>query len=73
MMGSGGILETQNTSTIKQITQYKIDLESLQDRMAKLLKRYQTQFAVMDSLVGQSKATRDSLKSTFESMTASNN
>jgi len=73
MMGSGGILETQNISTIKQITQYKIDLESLQDRMAKLLKRYQTQFAVMDSLVGQSKATRDSLKSTFESMTASNN
>jgi flagellar hook-associated protein 2 len=47
-------------------------LEGLQVRMQGLLDRYMQQFAVMDSLVGQNKATMKSLEASFASMNQSN-
>ena len=46
----------------------KIKLEALNIRMESLLARYTKQFGIMETMVGQSNAMRDSLKSTFEGM-----
>lgn len=72
MIAKDGILATQSTSATTQVDKYKLDLTKLEDRMTKLLLRYQTQFAAMDSIVGQANSTRTSLKSTFDGMSASN-
>ena len=71
MMKSTGALANQTTSTQKQITRYKADLEKLELRMTTLLSRYNKTFSAMDSMVGQSVATRASLKSTFDAMNKS--
>jgi len=60
--------ETTNANT--RITKFQDDLTALNERMEKLLGRYQKQFAAMDSLVGQSKATQTSLTGTFAGMMA---
>jgi flagellar hook-associated protein 2 len=71
MLGANGILTTQSTSATNQNTKYQADLTKLQTRMDILLKRYQKQFAAMDSLVGNVNSQKTSLKSTFEGMMAS--
>ena len=71
MLGPDGILVAQSQSAEKQNSKYKLDLEKLGVRMDTLLKRYQKQFASMDSLVGNVNSQKTSLKSTFEGMMAS--
>jgi hypothetical protein len=58
-----GNAETENSK-------YKADMEKLQRRMETLLRRYNQQFAAMESLVGSVNAQKNSLKSTFEGMMA---
>lgn len=58
---------TQKVSTAKE------RMADLERRMTALLERYTKQFSVMESLVGQSKATRTSLESSFKGMSANNN
>ena len=63
-----GLITKQTESTNTQIAKYELDLETLNDRMTKLLERYQKDFSVMDNMVGQSTSVRASLKSSFEGM-----
>lgn len=71
MLGTDGILVSQSTSAETQNSKYQLDLEKLGVRMDTLLKRYQKQFAAMDSMVGSVNSQKTSLKSTFEGMMAS--
>ena len=71
MLGANGVLMSQSTSATNQNTKYQADLTKLQTRMDVLLKRYQKQFAAMDSLVGNVNSQKTSLKSTFDGMMAS--
>jgi flagellar hook-associated protein 2 len=70
MLKTDGVVMAQTNSANKQLDRYKKDLESLETRMEALLARYSRQFGVMDSIVGQANATRDSLKGTFDAMMA---
>lgn len=63
-----GLVATQSKGATEQETKYKKDLDKLEARLAILLTRYTKQFAAMDALVGQTNATKTSLKSTFEGM-----
>ena len=71
MVSSTGTISTQSTNLTKRIAEYKDELTKLEDRMTKLMERYNTQFGAMESIVGQSKSLRTSLTSTFEGMMAS--
>jgi len=70
MLGTAGTptIETENAN--KRITKYQDDLTALEERMTRILARYQKQFAAMDSMVGQTKNTQTGLTSTFEGMMA---
>ena len=70
LLGANGPLLNQTDSATKQNTKYKDDLTKLQTRMDSLLKRYTTQFASMQSLVGQTNSMKTSLKSSFDGMMA---
>ena len=70
MVGTSGSLNTETTNANTRITKFQDDLTALNDRMEHLLSRYQKQFAAMDSIVGQSKATQTSLTGTFAGMMA---
>lgn len=65
-----GLVQTQTRTTETRLAQYRADLEKLDSRMQVILDRYVKQFAAMDSIVGQSTSTRNSLKATFENMSA---
>jgi flagellar hook-associated protein 2 len=73
MLRSTGQLTTLTNDANKKITAYQAEIQKLDDMMQKLLERYTQQFSVMDSIVGNSTSTRDSLKSTFAAMNKSNN
>ncbi len=68
LIGATGLLSTQSTNFTTKVTNYKQELEKLDDRMTMLLSRYNKQFGAMESMVGQSKSMKDSLKSSFEGM-----
>ena len=68
ILATDGPLESKSTNAETENTKYKADLEKLQRRMETLLKRYNQQFASMESLVGSVNAQKTSLKSTFEGM-----
>ena len=70
MLGASGSLTSETTNANSRITKFQDDLTALNDRMEHLLSRYQKQFAAMDSMVGQSKATQTSLTGTFAGMMA---
>ncbi|PUE57991.1 hypothetical protein B9Z45_07840 [Limnohabitans sp. 2KL-17] len=70
MLRSTGDIEIKIKGTTDKIAQYKKDLVTLEDRMAKLLARYTEQFSAMDSIVGESTSTKTNLKSSFEGMMA---
>ena len=70
MIGATGAITIETTNANSRITKFQDDLTALNDRMDKLLARYQKQFAAMDSLVGQSKSTQTGLTSTFAGMMA---
>ena len=71
MLGNTGALLTQSESANTQNTKYKDDLTKLQTRLDAMLKRYQTQFSKMDSIVGGVNSQKTSLKATFDGMMAS--
>lgn len=84
LSGNGRYMDTSFTpsSPAKLITAtqrnakgyVKIDqdrMAALEDRMKNLLDRYMKQFAVMDSLVGQSKAARTGVENSFKAMSGS--
>jgi flagellar hook-associated protein 2 len=68
LLATTGSLTTQSTNATSKLSTYAKDLAKLEARMASLLARYNQQFAVMDSIVGQSTALRTSLTNTFASM-----
>ena len=70
MLGAAGTPTIETDNANKRITKYQDDLTALEDRMARILARYQKQFAAMDSMVGQTKNTQTGLTSTFEGMMA---
>ena len=70
LLASTGALANQTNNAQKNITDYQDDLAKLELRMTALLTRYTKQFAIMDSMVGQSNRTREGLKSTFDGMMA---
>jgi flagellar hook-associated protein 2 len=68
MMRFNGLLAQQTQNANRQIDQYKVQLERLEDQMQRLLDRYMRQFTAMESIVGSSNSLRDSLTSTFEGL-----
>jgi flagellar hook-associated protein 2 len=70
LLGSTGVIARQSQNATTQNTKYQADLAKLQTRMDGLLKRYQKQFAAMDSVVGGVNSQKSSLKSTFDGMMA---
>lgn len=63
-----GLIQVQIESANKDVTKYKDQLKTLEDRLQRSLDRYMSQFSVMQSLVGESTSTRSGLKNTFEGM-----
>jgi flagellar hook-associated protein 2 len=55
----------------KRITNDNNRMADLQRRMETLLERYTKQFAIMDTLVGESRSTRSSVENSFKGMSAS--
>jgi flagellar capping protein FliD len=70
MLRSTGVIDAQSKSATVKIDQYKKELTQLEERMSALLERYTQQFAVMDSIVGQSTSTRNSLTNSFKGLMA---
>jgi len=70
LISSRGTIMTQSEGSQERIDDYQEKLEALNTRMESLLARYTKQFGIMETMVGQSNAMRDSLKSTFEGMMA---
>jgi len=70
ILANDGPLQSKSGNAETENSKYKADLEKLQRRMETLLKRYNQQFAAMESLVGSVNAQKTSLKSTFEGMMA---
>jgi flagellar hook-associated protein 2 len=71
LLDANSPLTTQSTNLTTKISKYKAELDKLELRMTEMLTRYKTQFAAMESMVGQTKTLQTSLKSTFEGMMAS--
>jgi len=67
-MAPSGIILSQSNSAESQVTRYQDQLETLEDRMERILARYTKQFAAMESLVGQITAMRENLKGQFEGL-----
>jgi len=70
MLDISSPLSTQTTNLNTKISAYKLELDKLEARMTSLLARYNKQFAAMESMVGQTKAMKEGLTSTFEGMMA---
>ena len=70
LLSNTGPIATKSATATTQITKYQDDLAVLQTRMDALLKRYQTQFAAMNSFVGSVNSQKTSLKSSFDGMMA---
>ena len=70
LISSRGTLMTQSEGSQARIDEYKLKLETLNTRMEALLARYTKQFGIMETMVGQSNAMRESLTATFDGMMA---
>ncbi len=70
ILANDGPLQAKTGNAETENSKYKADMEKLQRRMETLLRRYNQQFAAMESLVGSVNAQKTSLKSTFEGMMA---
>ena len=70
ILANDGPLQSKTGNAETENSKYKADMEKLQRRMETLLRRYNQQFAAMESLVGSVNAQKNSLKSTFEGMMA---
>jgi flagellar capping protein FliD len=67
-MSASGALLQNSQSAEKKISSYQAQLATLETRMASLLKRYNSQFSAMESIVGRTKSMQTSLTSTFDGM-----
>lgn len=65
------ILNALSLNAGQRVTADKQRLVQLEDRMTQLLARYTKQFAVMESLVGESKSTRTGVENSFKGMSYS--
>jgi flagellar hook-associated protein 2 len=70
LLSNTGPIATKSATATTQNSKYQDDLTALQTRMDALLKRYQTQFAAMNSFVGGINSQKTSLKSSFDGMMA---
>ena len=70
LISSRGTIMAQSEGAKDRIDDYKLKLEALNTRMEALLLRYTKQFGIMETMVGQSNALRESLTSTFDGMMA---
>ncbi len=70
LISSRGTIMTQSVGSQTRIDEYKVRLEALNTRMEALLLRYTKQFGIMETMVGQSNAMRESLTATFDGMMA---
>ena len=70
MIATTGQINQQTTNANAQLSKYKDQLAALEDRYNLILTRYITQFAAMDSYVGQVNSLKTSLTSTFAGMMA---
>ena len=70
LISSRGTIMTQSEGSKTRIDEYKVKLEALNTRMEALLLRYTKQFGIMETMVGQSNALRESLTATFDGMMA---
>ena len=70
LLSSTGPIQSQTNDANTDITKQQTNLSDLQSRMAALLTQYTTQFAAMDSFVGEMNSERTSLTSTFAGMMA---
>ena len=68
LISTRGTIMTQSKGATARIGDYELKLNALNIRMEALLARYTKQFGIMETMVGQSNAMRDSLKTTFEGM-----
>jgi flagellar capping protein FliD len=73
LLSQRGFLQVQTNNAELDISRTKRSLETLEERMEQLLTRYTRQFAVMETIVGQSNSLRESLKGQFEAMAAAYN
>ena len=53
-------------------SQYLLDLEALDEKMARLTERYERQFASMNTLIDQLNNTKDNLVSSLENLPFTN-
>ena len=70
LIDTRGTIASQSSNAQSRIDDYQEVLDKLNTRMEALLARYTKQFAIMESIVGQSNSMRDGLKSTFDGMMA---
>jgi flagellar hook-associated protein 2 len=70
LLSATGPITTQSKDLTSQNQTFQTDLSTLQTRMDALLKRYQTEFAAMNSFVGSTNAQKTSLKASFDGMMA---
>ena len=70
LMSPTGVVMNQTKGAETTVKRYQADLEKLEERMKGVLARYQKQFAVMESLVGNINSMRENLKGQFESLAA---
>ena len=68
MLRSTGIIAGREKTQNQQIARYEEQLTTLSDQMDRLLQRYMSQFSVMDALVGEASSTRESMQSSFDSI-----
>lgn len=68
LINARGLIATQSTGAQARVEEYQEKIDALNLRMEALLARYTKQFGIMNALVGQTNAMRESLKSTFEGM-----
>lgn len=70
MLRTTGVIDQETKSANTNIAKYKEDLTKLEERMQALMTRYTKQFSVMDSIVGESNTTRNSLTNSFKGLMA---
>jgi flagellar hook-associated protein 2 len=70
LLSKSGTIATESANATTRISKYQDDLVKLEDRMTRVLARYNKQFATMDSLVGQTKSTQTGLTSSFAGLMA---
>ena len=70
LISSSGTINNLTKTANVQISKYKDELTKLDTRMNSILIRYNKQFSVMNSFVGNSTAMRNNLKSQLENMSS---